>query len=652
MKWIGDSVLFTMYCVGAIVCGFLQANLVGQDERAGKEILYRIEPPFAWNRPDRYAPPNAEAFFPDDDEGGKELTLCVDGKQQWPADIDERLALVRRGLRRMRGHKTLILGSLGNEFIWNKEPQDERAIELMYHASDLREPELAGSAFYHGPSVVSNRSPNLVRALMEQYQARGEQDQGRIAWGMKTYGDKDQTRRLLLEFLDGHETMDDSAVCAAIDTYQAVFDTMPPEMTRFDRVGKWVVAFHRTDLSATHPRAAQILREQTTRLMRGREELLLDFVTRVDEGHETAVLLLQGVQARQDFVIRLNQYLFTKVDFKLLLSPRILREYRLREFARHLPHGLPDKCLPEYTRPGVDETFAFNAGTFVPPEFSAYFADDPEAGQQLDQVYDHHDQVTLKDRELLALFRRGVRRSTKTPNMLFGWISGSLGWPTDPLLKEIFYQATDARAPFAVRDAAVYYGYNLNSPKTRNMLEVLFQAYMSPPFDRTTNGNFRTRILWSIRDHEDDKYYLATRFAAALQNHAELSDDALRQADTAYRQLAGTEPPNGQEFDARIVNLVGFVARRMHSVEEAKKRVQERLGNPEYWLDAEFKQEQDDVQVLAVVRGHAAVQTMSEKLKVEPEWALQLVLPLTRELLEETGDKLPSRFEKHLPTRK
>lgn len=112
-----------------------------------------------------------------------------------------------------------------------------------------------------------------------------------------------------------------------------------------------------------------------------------------------------------------------------------------------------------------------------------------EAGARLDQVYAHCETIELTDRELLDLFRRGVRRSAHSPNIMFGWIVGALGWPQDPLQTEILYQARDPQAPSEVRKAGVYYGFGLGTQKTRNILEVLYRVYMAPPFDRTTNGN-------------------------------------------------------------------------------------------------------------------------------------------------------------------
>ena len=343
---------------------------------------YRIVAPFAWNRTDRYEPPNFKAFFPDDIDGGKQLDLWLEGKLE-VTDDDEQLALVRRGLRNTSHYRTNLLGSVGNRFVWNRDAQDPRAIELLYQASVSDDAEVAHTALYHGPTVVSQRTANLVRTLMEQYQSLDSQMQGRIAWGMKTYGDREQSRKLLEGLLDDYNSLDAGTVAAAIDTYQAVFDTRPPGMERFEQDGLFVIGFHRTDLSADHPRAAEILREELAKPFRGREKQLVNFVTRVDDGHETAVLLVQGAGPRDDLIKYLSTHVKVRIDFNELLSPRTLQERRLSEFARHLPAGMPEHAMPAYTRPLLDDKYVYDANEFVAPDFAAYFPDDPNAAQSL-----------------------------------------------------------------------------------------------------------------------------------------------------------------------------------------------------------------------------------------------------------------------------
>jgi hypothetical protein len=522
----------------------------------------------------------------------------------------------------------------------------------LYHAS-AADGELAHYALYHGPTVVLERSPNLVRMLMERYQSFDAQIQGRIAWGMKTYGDKESTRKLLLALLDDHEKLDDATVGAALDVYQAVFDEAPPDLERFKNVGKWVVAYHHSDLSASHPRAAKILHDELDKpYFRNGGLQLVDFVTRVDDGHEVAVVLVQGVASRDTLTTYLSDRLYAKADFVEMLSPRTLQMRRLREFGKHLPEGTPKSARPEYTRPPADASYAYSASGFVAPDFAAFFADDAESGAQLDAAYADRENIALTDRELLELFRRGARRSAHKPNMMFGWISSALGWPGDPLLTEILYQGMDPQAPPEFRNAAIYYGFGLGTSKTKNVLEALFQAYMAPPFDRTTNGNTRSRILWGVRNHEDDKYYLATRFAAALQDHAALSDEALVQADAAYRQLTDTEPPNAADYASRGVFIVLFEGPRNQSAEDAKQQIAKRLGDSEHLLAIKVIDAEGHRTVVVVVRGAAGKHWLIEKLQTEPQVPIQFVDLLTREFIDAAkveGKDVLRDLEQYLP---
>lgn len=616
------------------------------DDSVDQAVPFKIEPPLAWNRTDRYAPPDFKTFFPDDQEAGKQLDLMLEGKLK-VTGIDQRLSIIRRGLRHCTKHRTTLLGQVGNQYIWNRKEQDPRAIELMYHASASDDGEVAHSAMYHGPTVVSDRSANLVQMLMEQYPQLDAQMQQRIAWGMQTYGDKEQTRTLLLGLLDDFKQLDDSTIGATLETYQTVFKTEPPEPGRFDDVGLWMVAFHRTDVSATHPRAAELLREMVQKPLRGQEELLLEFVTRVNEGRETAVVLLKGLKARRLLVDYLEKRNYTELDFNELFSARVLQERRLQEFARFLPEGAPASRLPAYTRPPADQVYAYQAPEFVAPDYQAYFADDVQAGKKLDELYENREKLAITDRELLETFQLGLRRSSHSPNMMFGWLSGALGWPRDPRLTEIFYQALDPKGPVEVRKAALYYGFGLGSEKTRNVLRAIFDVYMAPPFDDTTNRNMRSRILWSVRDHEDDKYFLSTLFAEALREHAKLSDIALQQADSAYKQLTGADPPNAEEYSARGVYILMFGDESASTIPASKQYVSQRLGDSPHILAKKHMLEKGEVSVIVLVKGTAGLKWLIKKLQTEPELPIYFGGLLTPELMGKAEHL--QEFKKFLP---
>jgi hypothetical protein len=375
-------------------------------------------------------------------------------------------------------------------------------------------------------------------------------------------------------------------------------------------------------------------------------------VTRVEEGHETAVALVKGARSRALLKDHLLRRVTTRVDFNEMLSPRTLQEKRLREFASQLSGGMPANARPAYTRPAEDVTYAYDADEFVAPNFEAFFADDAEAGAKLDQVYAGRENFTLSDRELLELFRRGVRSSAQTPNTMFSWISSALGWPRDPLLTEIFYQALDTKAPFKFRDAGIYYGFGLGTAKTKNILEAMYQVYMTPPFDRTTNGNMRYRILWGVGNHEDDKYFLSTRFAEALRGHTKLSDEALRQADLAYRQLADEDLPNFSEYGSRGVYVLMIDDRESRSVADSRERLRQRVGDSEHLIDTEIVESDGRISAVMAVRGIAGLQRMIDELQQPPKIPVAFADLLTRELIDQSKSEVLRKFEEHLPQEK
>lgn len=605
-------------------------------------------PVLAWDRADRYVAPDFETYFPDDVEAGKQLDELLAGKRKIESEA-ERLALIRRGLRRTSRYRTTLLGSVGNQFIWNRNPQDRLAIELMYHASACPDSDVAHYALYHGPTVVSKRTPNLIRMLMERYPSLDRQMQNRIAWGMRTYGDKEQTRQLLLNLLDRHAELSASTVGATLNTYESVFGSAPPEMRRFDELGRWVIGFHRADVSAHHPRAADILREMIDAALTDQPDRLLEFVTRVDAEHEVGVVVVKGVRARNVLIESLARSTNVEIDFREMLTPRTLQERRLREFADFLPDGLPKHAKPQYTRPPLEQTYAFDAAEFVPPDFESYFSGDKESGEKLDQLYASANTVDVSDRELLDLFRRGVRYSSHRPNVLFGWISSSLGWPRDPMLTEILYQACDPNAPAEIRKAAIYYGFGLGTEKTNNILQAMFRVYMAPPYDRTNNGNLRTRILWGVRDNEDDKHFLASRFQESLANHETIADQALFQADRAYRQLTGEAPPNANAYASRGKFLVMFHDGQSKSLQESNQYITDWLAKSEHVIDLECTQRDGNSMAMIVARGSGGVRWLTQEIQSRPRMRIYFADLLTKELIDQAEDDLLRKFEKHLP---
>lgn len=604
-----------------------------------------IQAPYAWNRTDGYAAPDFEGFFPDDAEGGKQLDQMLSGefKVQDPAI---RLAVIRRGLRQMSKHPTTLLGSVGNRFVWNCEPQDPRAIELLYHASACDTNGIAHSALYHGPTVVTDRTPNLVRTLMQRYHLLSSNMQHRIAWGMRTYGDQAQSQRLLLEILDQHESLATETLAATLNTYEAVFETDPPDVERFADVGHWLVAWHRTDISATHPQAARLLEQMLDKSVT--DEQKLDWVLRVDGKHAVAVALVRGVSARDTLLKRVERYKHGVVDFSELLSIQSLERRRLREFAEHLPGGLPSRARPAYTRPPALQSFAHLQPQFVPPDYQAFFPEDTVASKKLDQMVASQQAGMLSDQELLELFRRGLRKSKLRPNSLFGWLSGALGWPKDPRLTEIQYQALAPTAPAEVRHASIYYSFGLGTEKTPNILRAMVEVFMAPPWDRTTNYNSKARILWGVRDHEDDKHQMAQLFAEKLQGHAQLSDVALQQVDSAYQQLTDSEPPNADDYANRGLYVILLFNNSFTSSEATEKQMKQRFGKNSTVLESVVSEIDGQLGALVLVRGFSGVRAFIADTQNTSGASIGLAELLSRELVDQAANGMLEPFRRYL----
>jgi len=148
--------------------------------------------PLAWQRTDRYVPPDPNGFFPDDPQGGKQLDALFQAADKDQRSDEEILSTVRQGFRCTKQYRTLILQWIGNRYIWGKDPQNPRAVEIMYHAVPLER----HYAVYFGLSVVRNKTPNVLRTLADI--CMEGQEVGRITWGL---GDQ---REALLVYITPH----------------------------------------------------------------------------------------------------------------------------------------------------------------------------------------------------------------------------------------------------------------------------------------------------------------------------------------------------------------------------------------------------------------------------------------------------------------
>ncbi|MBA7485686.1 hypothetical protein ES707_21236 [subsurface metagenome] len=122
-------------------------------------------------------------------------------------DADEILEIIRKGLRRYSGSGN-ILRWIGNLFIWGKNPQNEKAIELMYHASGSPNRGLYGEAIYFGLSVTKNKTPEILQAMVAVAMKTDDYYNvtGRILWGCRNQKDE------LIACLDPYLNSDDISI--------------------------------------------------------------------------------------------------------------------------------------------------------------------------------------------------------------------------------------------------------------------------------------------------------------------------------------------------------------------------------------------------------------------------------------------------------
>lgn len=121
------------------------------------------DPGLAWQRTDRYVPPDPNGFFPDDPEGGKKLDTIYQAADKDRRSEEEILSTVRQGFRRTTQRRGVVLAWVGGRYFRAGGTQDPRAVEILYHAVPLQRPE----AVHFGLAFVRVKTPNLLRTLAD-----------------------------------------------------------------------------------------------------------------------------------------------------------------------------------------------------------------------------------------------------------------------------------------------------------------------------------------------------------------------------------------------------------------------------------------------------------------------------------------------------
>ena len=579
----------------------------------------RIEPPFAWNRTDRYEPPHYEEFFPDDPQGGKQLDKLFQGKLGGHHAPEDVLAAVRQGLRHTKVYTSQILAQVGNGFVWGVKEQDPRALELLYHASDVRSGH-AHNGMYYGLCVLEKRTPNVIRTMMDNYTRYGGSIQGRIHWGLRQYGDREETTRLLEDLLCNPQGLSDNGVVSALDVYRKFTGRRFDDAGSLADRGLFVVG-----LTHRHAGSPDALRQQFIAWI-DQENRLEGFVIRRSEGQQVGVGLVRGIGNRDAITRRVDADEGAELLFAETFAPVVLQSRQLREFAPKLEGGLPERAKPRYAPIPDNESFAWNdTERYRPPDFMSYFPDDPAASKQLDELFENRETTNLTARQQLELVRRGLRHTTVRSNSLMDWVSGIAGWPDDPMAKEILYHAADPRAPQQTRYNAIYFGLSGWWDRPPNVLRMFADILLSEPFDRSLGSGTIGRITWSLRD-EAQKRTVAEHLEKGLRAHDQYSPEKLANLTTVYEQLAGEKPAAYEQYKDRGKFFVGFRVKRSPSAEHSKQYVNDLLGTEAYWIDTLVLNPKKGV--LVIVQGLDGLQQAVEKLQADGGASLDMAGPL------------------------
>lgn len=178
----------------------------------------------AWQQLEPYVAPDFKSHFPDNKDGGLGLDTLWNSVDKDSRGAAEILKTVRQGFRNTSQHRMPILRWIGNKYIWNKNPQNADAIELMYHAADFsgEDANPSGarhSAVYFGLSVTQPKTPAILRTLAElAMRVDDPSDLGRIAWGASNQ------KTELIEYLKPFQDSDDETIRIKAEVCRKIFN--------------------------------------------------------------------------------------------------------------------------------------------------------------------------------------------------------------------------------------------------------------------------------------------------------------------------------------------------------------------------------------------------------------------------------------------
>jgi hypothetical protein len=154
-----------------------------------------------------------------------------------------------------------------------------------------------------------------------------------------------------------------------------------------------------------------------------------------------------------------------------------------------------------------------------------------------------------------------------------------------------------------MRHNAVYFGLRGWWDKTPNVLRLFAEILVTEPDDHSYGSSTRQDILWSFRNKEEEKRFVATHLAQALEKHADYPVKQLAVLTGAYRELTDKMPPNYAEYSSRGRFVVFFRDGLSNTPEELQRTAQDKFGADPRWLHVSARQGKGAPQALVVVQG-------------------------------------------------
>jgi hypothetical protein len=91
---------------------------------------------------------------------------------------------------------------IGRCWIWEAKPQKPEAIEIMMRLSKDKDGDVRNATVYYGLSVVDNKGDEVIKRLIEMaVDTSGQENLGRIMWGLERGADKEKIRTYLKPYI-------------------------------------------------------------------------------------------------------------------------------------------------------------------------------------------------------------------------------------------------------------------------------------------------------------------------------------------------------------------------------------------------------------------------------------------------------------------